>query len=184
MKPAILVIDMINASFDNKRLREHKSILVHHINELAEVGRRHEIIVFWIKEEFKRDLSDAPTSKRRGLSSAAIKGSEQAEFVDGINVKPGETVIIKKRYSPFFGTSLDSLLKENGIDTLIISGVNTHACVRMAAVDAYQRDYKVILAIDCIDSYDKDHHEISISYLSRNISKLMTNSEIVKYVTA
>ena len=48
----------------------------------------------------------------------------------------------------------------------------------MAAVDAYQRDWPVVLAADCIDSYDREHHEISIRYMKDKIATVMTNAEI------
>ncbi|WP_353682583.1 isochorismatase family protein [Mesorhizobium sp.] len=39
----------------------------------------------------------------------------------------------------------------------MLCGVNTHACIRMAAVDAYQRDFRVVLAEECVGSYDAEH---------------------------
>ena len=48
----------------------------------------------------------------------------------------------------------------------------------MAAVDAYQRDYEVILAIDCIDSYDEEFHKDSLLYLEKTISVLLSNEDI------
>ena len=54
------------------------------------------------------------------------------------------------------------LLRSQSCSRLIVCGVNTHACVRTTVVDAYQRDFEVILAEDCIDSHDAEHHEISL----------------------
>jgi len=58
---------------------------------------------------------------------------------------PDDAVLVKKRYSAFFGTDLDTLLSTIQPDVLVIAGVNTHAYVRMTAIDAYQRDYDVIV---------------------------------------
>jgi nicotinamidase-related amidase len=44
------------------------------------------------------------------------------------------------------------------VDALIAAGINTHACICATAIDAYQRDFPVIVASDCIDSYDRQHH--------------------------
>ena len=67
-----------------------------------------------------------------------------------------ETIIVKKRYSAFFGTGLDEdILAELKPDTILLAGINTHACIRTTAIDAYQRDWPVVLALDCIDSYDQ-----------------------------
>jgi len=80
-------------------------------------------------------------------------------------------VIIKKRYSAFFGTTLDETLARLTPDTLILAGINTHACVRTTAIDAYQRDWPVVLAGDCIGSYDQEHHEISLRYMKDKIER-------------
>lgn len=61
---------------------------------------------------------------------------------------------------------------------LILAGINTHACIRLTAIDAYQRDRRVILAADCIDSYDRRHHEMSIQYMKDKIAEVMSNEDI------
>ncbi len=65
-------------------------------------------------------------------------------------------------------------------DGLIIAGINTHACIRATAIDAYQRDWDVIAAADRVDSYDREHHDISLRYLNGKIATTMGNREIVE----
>jgi isochorismate hydrolase len=93
-------------------------------------------------------------------------------------VDPSDTVIVKKRYSAFYGTILDEILARLGADTIILAGINTHACIRTTAIDAYQRDWPVILATDCVDSYDQEHHEISLRYMQDKVAALISNHEI------
>jgi hypothetical protein len=50
----------------------------------------------------------------------------------------------------------------------------------MIAIDAYQRDWRVVLAVDCLDSYDREHHEISLRHMQGKIAALMSNDEIRK----
>jgi nicotinamidase-related amidase len=95
-----------------------------------------------------------------------------------LNQAPGDLEIVKKRYSAFFGTFLDAVLKSEGVTRCVIAGVNTHACVRMTAIDAYQRDYDVVIASDCVDSWDAEHHEVTLRYLEGKIARLMTNDEL------
>jgi isochorismate hydrolase len=87
-------------------------------------------------------------------------------------------VVVKKRYSAFFGTELDEILAQLKPDAIILSGINTHACVRTTAIDAYQRDWPVVLALDGIDSYDREHHEVSVRYMKDKLARVMTNREI------
>ena len=93
-------------------------------------------------------------------------------------------VIVKKRYSAFFGTNLDDLLGRLGCTQIIVAGINTHACVRTTVIDAYQRDYDVILARDCIESHDKEHHETTWRYMDGKLGRGMSNAQIYDLLQA
>ncbi len=135
-------------------------------------------LIVWIRQEFSPDLSDAfPEMRAKGIRTT-IKGTPGCEVVPELVVAPSDPVIVKKRYSAFFGTTLDALLDRIDPLALIVAGINTHACIRMTAIDAYQRNRRVILAADCIDSYDRQHHEISIGYMKDKIAEVMTNEDI------
>jgi isochorismate hydrolase len=73
---------------------------------------------------------------------------------------------------------LDQLLAAWQPQRIILAGVNTHACVRTTAIDAYQRDYEVVLAEDCIASYDQEHHEVSLRYMAGKIAQVMRGVDI------
>jgi nicotinamidase-related amidase len=107
-----------------------------------------------------------------------IKGTPGCEIVPELAPAASDIVIVKKRYSAFFGTELDEILAELKPDAIVLAGINTHACIRTTAIDAYQRDWSVVLALDCIDSYDREHHEISLRYMRDKLAQVMTNGEI------
>ena len=67
---------------------------------------------------------------------------------------PGEHVIKKHRYSGFFGTDLDIILREWGVDTVIISGTTTENCCHATARDAMFRNYRVVFLSDATATYD------------------------------
>ena len=60
----------------------------------------------------------------------------------------------KKRYDCFLGTDLDFLLRSHGVNTLLITGVNTNSCVLATTTAANVRDYAVIVVEDCVDTMD------------------------------
>jgi biuret amidohydrolase len=66
----------------------------------------------------------------------------------------GEHVIKKHRYSGFFGTDLDIILREWGVDTIIISGTTTENCCQATARDAMFRNYRVVFLSDATATYD------------------------------
>jgi isochorismate hydrolase len=140
--------------------------------------RSHERPVIWVRQEFRADLRDAfPETRAKGIR-ITIQGTQGCQIVSELAVNPSDTVLIKERYSAFYGTTLDQVLADLKPDGLILAGINTHACIRMAAIDAYQRDWRVVLAADCIVSYDKEHHEISLKYMKGKIASIMSNEEI------
>jgi nicotinamidase-related amidase len=176
-KPALIVIDMLNDFLDSWEV-EPRRRLTTSINELVVIVRGLHLPIIWVRQEFEADLSDAfPEMRSKGIR-INIKGTPGSRIVPEFSPGPSDFIVIKKRYSAFYRTNLDDLLSQLQPDTLILAGVNTHACIRTAAIDAYQRDWPVILAADCVDSYDKEHHAISLKYMSGKIASVMTNAQI------
>lgn len=70
----------------------------------------------------------------------------------------GEFTISKRRYSCFFGTDLDILLRGLKVDTLVLMGVMTNVCVHYTAADAHQLDYHFHIIEDCCAGSDWDAH--------------------------
>jgi maleamate amidohydrolase len=176
-KPVLLVIDMLNDFLDNwPSSRRHE--LCESANELIGMMRNLRRPIVWVRQEFQPDLRDAFLEMRRKGIRKTIAGTPGCEVVPELAPEPGDEIVVKKRFSAFYGTSLDSLLEQLSPQTLILAGINTHACIRMTAIDAYQRDRRVILALDCIDSYDREHHDISLRYMMDYIAEVMTNYEL------
>jgi nicotinamidase-related amidase len=176
-KPVLIVIDMAS-DFLEKWEPMRREELVRSINELTGMMRSRSRPVLWVRQEFEPDLRDAyPEMRAKGIR-ITIKGTPGCEIIPELTVAEFDRVIVKKRYSAFYGTNLDKILAQLKPDALILAGINTHACVRTTAIDAYQRDWPVVLAGDCIDSYDQEHHEISLKYMKDKIALVMSNKEI------
>ena len=176
-----MIIDLIQDF-----LRKHEAGRVHRLiestNELIGFIRGAELPIIWVRTEFEPDLSDAFLEMRERNIRTAIRGTAGAQIDPRLDHRPNDITIVKKRYSAFFRTELDEVLGRLGVSELILTGVNTHACVRTAALDAYQRDLRVILAADCISSYDEEHGAISMRYMDGKIAVAMTNSEIREHL--
>jgi len=176
-RPALIVIDMLN-DFVGKWPEIQQQRLMSSINVLIGMMRQHHHPVIWVRQEFEPDLRDAfPEMIRNGIQ-ITIRGTDGCRIVSGLDVAASDPVIVKKRYSAFFKTDLEHVLERLMPDELVLAGINTHACVRTTAIDAYQRDWKVIVASDCVDSYDREHHEISMKYMQDKIASVMSNAEI------
>ncbi|MEO1019443.1 MAG: isochorismatase family cysteine hydrolase, partial [Pseudomonadota bacterium] len=125
------------------------------------------------------DLSDAPLLIRERKISVVIAGTPGAEIHTELARHNEDTVVVKKRYSAFFGTDFESILDDLNPEQVTLAGVNTHACVRSTAIDAYQRDMRVVLAADCVASHDPEHGRISLAYMDRNIAAVLSNDQIL-----
>jgi nicotinamidase-related amidase len=182
---ALLIIDMLNDFFrQHAHLAEQRPRLVASVNTLAEAFRHHGQPVLWVRQEFAPDLSDAFLEMRRHNLRVTIAGTDGCELLPELDYRPTDTTIVKKRYSAFFGTDLEATLKRVCPDVLVVAGINTHACVRTTVIDAYQRDYEVVVAAECVASYDEAHHEMTTRYLDGAIARLLPNREIIEMLVS
>jgi nicotinamidase-related amidase len=177
-QPVLLVIDLLNDYFQDGQLKNLKADLVNSVNRLTGLFRRLDFPIIWIRQEFSEDLHDAFLEMRKRDLRVTIEGTEGAKLLKELDKPPGEYELIKKRYSAFFGTELDRLLMKLRANPVVLAGINTHACIRMTAIDAYQRDLEVIVALECVRSYDEDHHQITLRYLDGKIARVLKNDEI------
>jgi nicotinamidase-related amidase len=176
---AIVVVDMVGDMFIPPELAAQRDNLVTAINKLLaharEIGHR----VVWVRQELAEDLSDAPLQFRLHRIHRTIGGTPGAMLLPELDSVRGDTEIIKKRYSAFCGTKLYKNLQEKGIRSIVVVGVNTHACVRMTAIDAYQHDYPVYVITDCVGSYDLEHHEVTLRYIDGKIGTVLSLADFI-----
>ena len=87
----------------------------------------------------------------------------------------------KKRYDCFLGTDLEFTLRAHGINTLLITGVNTNSCVLATTTAANVRDYAVIVVKDCVESMDGPAlHEAGLLCIKTAFGFVLETNEIQK----
>jgi len=91
-----------------------------------------------------------PTANRDAL----MDGTPGVDIYPELAPAAGEHVIKKHRYSGFFGTDLDIILREWGVDTVIVSGTTTENCCHATAREAMFRNYRVVFLSDATATYD------------------------------
>lgn len=161
MKPALLIIDMLNDFVSGKMRCEAAAAIVPKIKSLAEHFRRLGSPVIYIC-----DTHYPGVDKELGLwGEHAIAGTWGAEVIGDLRPERGDFVVRKRRYSGFFQTDLDLLLRELGSDTVVLTGIDTSICVRHTAADAFFRGYNVILVHDAVASWEPEENERGIRYI-------------------
>jgi ureidoacrylate peracid hydrolase len=89
--------------------------------------------------------------------------------------------VIKRRYSAFFGTELDDLLRERGIETVVFMGLTTNVCVQSSVRDAWQLDYNTVTLLDCCAEVGKENQESSLAFNARNFGTVQTSDGLVAH---
>lgn len=106
------------------------------------------------------------------------EGSWGAELYE-VSAREDERVLVKRRFSAFYATDLDVMLRALGTRALIMSGVATNVCVETTARDGFMRDYHIVYASDCCASYDRGEHEGTLRNISKYFGQVSTSSEII-----
>lgn len=95
-----------------------------------------------------------------------------------VRPQPGDPVVVKHRYSAFYGTDLDVILRARGIKTLIMTGVATNVCVETTARDGYMRDYHIVLVDDCCATTSVEDHEATLRNIRNHFGVVAKAAEV------
>jgi biuret amidohydrolase len=117
---------------------------------------------------------------RANVLNHQLPGSQglqvMAELLDPTDV----VVHGKKRYDAFTSTELDAVLRARGIETLLLTGVNTNSCVLATTVAANARDYAPVVIEDCVDTMDRSVHEQALAIIRQAFGWTATADEILE----
>jgi biuret amidohydrolase len=191
---AMIVVDMQHdfvapgAKLQAPQATEMVPLLVDGLQFCREVGIR----VIYTAHVHRSDGSDmglyddlyAPIAERTAL----VDGTPGADIFKDLLPAPGEHIIKKHRYSAFFGTDLDIILREWGIKTVVISGTTTECCCHATARDAMFRNYEVVFLSDATGTYDyqdfgqgsmsrDEVHRSTLIVLASSTADVMTTKE-------
>ncbi len=195
-KCALIVVDMENdfvapgAPMETPAGRAMLPNLKRAIDACREEGAK----VIYTTHVHRRDGCDAgmfatlwpPIASKAGL----VDGTKGIEIYDEIAPRPGEIVVKKHRYSGFYNTDLEIILRGWGIDTVVITGVTTENCCHATARDALFRDYKVVFLSDATGTFDypdvgqggmsaAEVHKAMLVILSVSTAHVMTADEFI-----
>lgn len=112
-----------------------------------------------------------------------IEGSTESEIHDDLRPLQNEKIIFKHRYSAFYNTDLEIILRCLNIKDLVISGIMTNMCCESTARDAYNRDYRVFFLADGTGSINEEMHCASLLNLSFGFSYITTVDKIVAHLS-
>ncbi len=179
MKPTLfLVMDMMNdivaedgfnAATYGVQVKE-RGVLAKTAKAIA-AARAAGAKIGYVRVGFSSDYRECPPdspifsgARANGIFQLGTKGTEVHPM---LAPQPGDFDIVKHRVSPFYGTSLEPILRANGIERLVLCGVSTNGVVHSGAREAHDRDYEVVILEDCCAGVTPDEHMHAVACLGR-----------------
>jgi nicotinamidase-related amidase len=175
MPVAAEVADRVVAA--NKRLMDAaraRGIPVIHIVTRYRDAEEIRVNPFW------RTRAEDPNATRKNVLRHNLDGMPGCTIMPALHDPADRIVDTKKRYDCFLATDLEFHLRAHGINTLILTGVNTNSCVLATTTAANVRDFAVIVATDCVDTMDgPEAHEAGLLCIRAAFGWTLTTDEIL-----
>jgi len=108
-----------------------------------------------------------------------LEGSPESEIHPDLSPRPGEKVVFKHRYSAFYNTDLETVLRCLKVEDIVISGIMTNMCCESTARDAYYRDYRIFFPADGTGSINEEMHLASLLNLAFGFVYVTTCGAII-----
>ncbi|WP_256816656.1 cysteine hydrolase family protein [Cytobacillus sp. Bac17] len=175
-RPALIIIDMINDfNFHHGRILADKALnIAKPFNTLKTAFYEQDLPVIYVNDHYnlwQADLDTITTHCRNPIS---------APILHEMHPSPDDYFLIKPKHSAFYGTALNTLLHQLGVNMLVMTGIAGNICVLFSANDAYMREYHLHIPHDCTASNDDHDNENTLKMMEKvlkaNISSFSENN--------
>jgi len=160
--------------------------IVPRIQELLRFCRSNRVPVVYLHTTKRKDLADVgifadikPQTHNADDEWSNFEGSPGAEFYEPVKPTESDLVVKKFRYSGFYGTQLENLLRALGRDTIAISGVATNVCCDSTTRDGAMRDFKVLFLSDCNASFTQEEQEATLNNFDKHFGVVMDSMTLM-----
>jgi len=134
---------------------------------------------------FWRTRAEDPKATRRNVLKHNLWGMPGTQVMPELLHEDDWVVDTKRRYDCFIGSDLEFTLKNNGINTLLITGVNTNSCVLATTVAACCRDFAAVVVEDCVDTMDGPQaHENALACVRAAFGWVMSGDQAIAAMRA
>jgi len=184
-RPAIVVVDFALGWTDDSyaggsaRLNEP----VEKTRELLSAGRAAAVPIIYTTSTYRPHTGDQPFKSAADVSASFRPWDERACAIDErVAPEPQDLIIEKENASAFFGTHLAAYLIEHRVDTLLITGCSTSACIRATATDAKSYRFRPIIVRDCVGDRSAACHVFTLHDIQSRFADVVSLEDAVKYL--
>lgn len=181
MRAALLIVDMVKDFTETTGAVYYPETgtVLPCIHKVLNKCREYHLLTVFLRQCMRKGKPDPAFA---GMRPNCIEGSGGEELDNSFQVKEGDYVISKRRYSGFFGTDLDLVLREHGIDTVVVVGTKTNCCIRATVEDAFYRNYNVIVLSDCVSTNSEEISRVHLDDIRRYFGRVMDSREFFDWL--
>ena len=176
-KNALVVVDMVKDFTDPAGLVYYPPVsdILPRIAEAVAECRSAGFLIIFMRHCYRRDKYD---KNLLAMRPNCIEGSGGEELDPSMPVEDNDYIIAKRRYSAFYGTDLDLVLREHGVENIVIAGTKTNCCIRATVHDAYYNCYNIIVLSDCVATDSQEVNAVHLDDIRKYFGRVMTTREL------
>ncbi|MBO3761490.1 isochorismatase family cysteine hydrolase [Ciceribacter sp. L1K22] len=168
-KPTLVVVDIQKSGFMPRPATSRLAFMGDHIERnyraktVIDAARKAGIPIIFVQEAHRDNLIDFGRELDGSESIHCLESSPGTPFpIEELEMRPDDLKITKRRYSVFYGTEMEILLKAVKAETLFFVGGFTDVCVHYSFADAHQGDYYCRVIEDCVSGSSEAAHDASL----------------------
>lgn len=180
-KSALLVIDMVY-DFTNpngKVFFPKNQEILPNIQKAVSYAREHNMLVIYMQHTYREGKYDQNLEKMR---PNCIEGTKGNEIDPSLDVREEDYVIKKRRYSAFYGTDLDLVLREHNIKNVVLTGTKTNCCIRSTIHDSYYHSYHSYVISDCVATDDEVVNQVHLTDIDKYYGDVISLQQFQSYL--
>ncbi|WP_026772095.1 MULTISPECIES: cysteine hydrolase family protein [Sediminibacillus] len=162
---AVVIVDIIN-DFDfpeGPQLLENTKKILPNLKKLKEFAYQQSIPIIYVNDHYGIWQSDFQKV------SDYCRNEQNKQIIDQMQPASDDYFLIKPKHSGFYGTALESLLKELNVNHIIIAGIAGDFCVLFTANDAHMREYSISVPKNCIASNEEQQNDRALALMAEKL---------------
>src|SRR4051795_5036847 len=176
-RTALLIVDMIS-SFDfedGEKVAESAREAVPNITELARRARDEGVPIAYVNDNY------GGWSDTRDDLIERMRAGQYSELLEPLTPAEDVAFVLKGRHSIFYGTPVEHMLREEGVDRIVMTGVVTEQCILYSALDAYLRHFQVVVPRDAVAHIEPHLAEAALEMMEHNLHAEVVEADEVDF---